>query len=532
MYKILIVDDEESIRTGLTVGVDWELLGCEVAGSVPDGSQALACIRQDVPDIVLSDISMEPMNGLDLCAAINEQYPQIKCILLTGFYDFDNACQAIKYGVVELLLKPTSPAKISAAVNRAIGKIKENSLTDILCSEIQHQAIENLALKRSMLLQNIFSGIDYGQDLPQLLAEADINLKRYFVVTILVDCLAREEDTPGFYSRTEQVVCKYIASVFRPLQYYIAHRADQCIRVVVEAESAPQDARADLHSRCRELSSMIDTLTDFYITVGISDPHTDASELYLASRESDNASRFIVYTADDPVIEYAALPKVPDRIMGEIRALMDNLTEAIRRLDLRASAGLLQELKAYCISHQVPFLENYNICLYLLNVCFQQFLSYDIPGFSLNEQYSFSKKLSGCKTIDSMYLLLESTIHLVNSTVEIKPKPSDLIGRVVSYIHANYASVLSLESIAGVFSISAGYLGRLFKSRMSVNLSNYIQQVRIEKAKELIVNTGLHTYEIAEAVGISDPVYFSKLFKKLTGCRVRDYRLEHAKKEP
>ncbi|MDY3618365.1 response regulator transcription factor [Agathobaculum sp.] len=343
MYKILIVDDGESIRTGLTVGVDWELLGCEVAGSVPDGSQALACIRQDVPDIVLSDISMEPMNGLDLCAAINEQYPQIKCILLTGFYDFDNACQAIKYGVVELLLKPTSPAKISAAVNRAIGKIKENSLTDILCSEIQHQAIENLALKRSMLLQ---------------------------------------------------------------------------------------------------------------------------------------------------------------------------------------------ELKAYCISHQVPFLENYNICLYLLNVCFQQFLSYDIPGFSLNEQYSFSKKLSGCKTIDSMYLLLESTIHLVNSTVEIKPKPSDLIGRVVSYIHANYASVLSLESIAGVFSISAGYLGRLFKSRMSVNLSNYIQQVRIEKAKELIVNTGLHTYEIAEAVGISDPVYFSKLFKKLTGCRVRDYRLEHAKKEP
>ncbi|MGE4549662.1 MAG: helix-turn-helix domain-containing protein, partial [Intestinibacillus sp.] len=91
---------------------------------------------------------------------------------------------------------------------------------------------------------------------------------------------------------------------------------------------------------------------------------------------------------------------------------------------------------------------------------------------------------------------------------------------------SNYASALSLEDIADVFSLSAGYLGRLFKSRMNVNLSTYIQQVRIEKAKDMVMHSELHIYEIAEAVGITDPVYFSKLFKKLAGCSVREYRLQ------
>ncbi|MGE4549290.1 MAG: response regulator, partial [Intestinibacillus sp.] len=477
MYKILIVDDEESIRTGLLVGVDWEALNCEVVDSVSDGVQALESIRRTVPDIVLSDISMQRMSGLELCAVISEEYPQIKCILLTGFYDFDNACQAIRYGVIELLLKPTSSAKISAAVKRAIGKIKENNIADILCSEIQHQAIANLALKQSMLLQNIFSGVDYGQELIHLLEEANINLTRYFVITIFVDCLAREEDAPGFYTQTEKIVSKYIASALRPLQYYIAYRSDQFIRVVIDADAQLKNARFDLHNRCRELSSMIDTLTDFYITVGISNPHDQAQELAAAALEADNASRFPVYTAEDPVIDYAALPIISDEVMGKIRTLMDSLTDAIRRLDLSASDTLLLSLKEYCVSRKIPYLENYNICLYLLNVCFQQFLSYDIPGFSLNEQYSFSQKLSGCKTIDSLYTLLQSTIHLISSTVCNKQKPTDLVGRIVRYIHSNYASALSLEDIADVFSLSAGYLGRLFKSRMNVNLSTYIQQV-------------------------------------------------------
>lgn len=527
MYKILIVDDEEAIRTGLTIGVDWSLLNCHVIGSACDGLKALEIIEQEMPDIILSDIVMQPMSGLELCEVVSQSYPHIKFILLTGLYDFDNACKAITYGVVELLLKPTSPAKISAAVHRAIGKINESHVANTLSSEIQHQAIENLALKQSLLLQNIFSAVDYGADLPHLLASANINLIRYYVITILVEGSSIELPTLGLYSHSEQIIRKYLLNTFRQLSCYTANCANKCIRIVVETSDVKDFTLSVLHECCHELSAMIDNLTDFYITVGISNPHTDVAELYTAAQESDNASHFAVYSADDPIIDYASLPVMSNKNMSEIKSRMDQLSASIRKLDLYDSDSQIQALSDYCISHRVQFMENYNICLYLLNVCYQQFLNYDVPGFALNEQYSLSKKLQDCKTIEAQYMLLQDTVHLLFHAMRIKSNSSDLINRICSYIQDNYQQPLSLESIADVFSISAGYLGRVFKKNTNVNLSTYIQKTRIDHAKILITTSNLHTYEIAEAVGIQDPVYFSKLFKKCTGQRVRDFRANH-----
>ncbi len=100
----------------------------------------------------------------------------------------------------------------------------------------------------------------------------------------------------------------------------------------------------------------------------------------------------------------------------------------------------------------------------------------------------------------------------------------DLIDQVKHYVQKNYAKELSLESIAAVFFISPSYLSRLFKQKTAVNLITYIQEKRIEQAKELALTTQMHAYEIGEAVGISDPVYFSKLFKKKTGFNISRFR--------
>ena len=105
----------------------------------------------------------------------------------------------------------------------------------------------------------------------------------------------------------------------------------------------------------------------------------------------------------------------------------------------------------------------------------------------------------------------------------------DLVFRVKQYIDQNYAGELSLEGLADYVHLSASYLSKLFKREVGQNISGYIQQVRIERAKVLLRTTAMKTYEIAEAVGIPDPVYFSKLFKKATGQKPKDFRSEEEK---
>ena len=169
-----------------------------------------------------------------------------------------------------------------------------------------------------------------------------------------------------------------------------------------------------------------------------------------------------------------------------------------------------------------------NIFVISTNVYHQQYYIYgklaEVES-TLSGQNSYYRQLWACNDPNTLYQQMARIIKTTITGVSRHyPSREDAILDVANYIQNNYAGDLSLEGIASVFYMSAGYLGRLFKNRFNVNITAYIQNVRINKAKELIRSTNLHTYEIAQAVGISDPVYFSKLFKKLTGCRVRDYR--------
>lgn len=523
MYKVLIADDVEPIRTGLAIGIDWAHLNCEVIGCVANGQQALSIIRENPPDIILSDISMEPMTGLELCSVVTKEYPKIKFILLTGYYNFNDAYQAIKFGVVEFLLKPTSPAQIASAIKRAISKIREQDITNMLYSEIQQQATENLALKQSSLLQNILTGTDYGDELPQLLEDASIDLFCYYCIAIQAYRRKGEEKTSKFYTNVRSTICRYISNVFSAYQLYITD-LDQTLYIIFSRNDRRPTPVETVHTCCQQLSSMIDMLTDFYISVGISDEHRNVQALGAARQEAATAAFFAAYSVNETIAEFSSLPTVPENTMTQIRGNLASLSDTIRNLDRARASALLENVKTDCLIWKMPFEKVCNICLYIYNICLQQILNWDIADFSIDRQRSFTHRLRRCRSIEAAFTLLEQEISAAFSVIDHSNRHISLIDRIQQYVQQNYANDLSLETISRHFSFSPGYLSRLFKQETGGNLSTYIQQVRIERAKELIVSTDLHTYEIAEAVGISDPIYFSKLFKKITNCRVKDYR--------
>lgn len=530
MFKILIVDDEPTIRRGLSSCIDWESLDCEVIGNAANGEEALMMMAQNTPDILLTDINMAPVNGIELIKTVGLTYPSVKSILLTGIYDFDNAYHAIKFNVVDLVLKPMSSAKVIQAVGKAIDQIRQEKQQKLLLDRIDLQAEENLRLKQAFLLSNLIEEDSYTEDLDIVLEQAALKLDCYCIVAIVI----RDIDAvnASLMRKAEESVYNYIDLVLEDIEYFSVFKRTRSIYVLINLEQDEQSARK-VRELCLELNDMIDNLTDFYISVGISNIHLSPGELHKAAAEAENASKFALYSDRNPVVEYANIPKVSTGTINDMKEYIDCILTAIENLDAAGALSALNRLIEFCALHKFPFKEACNIGYLIANMCVRQLWSYGfIQEYILSSQENFYNRIDRCQTVEELKASLSQSIRsTIQNLLGKKEDQGNIVSKIENYINDHFNQELSLEGIASVFHVSSGHLSRIFKARKNINLSNYIQMVRIEKSKALIVSSNLRTYEIAEMVGINDPVYFSKLFKKYTSCRVREYRARHAQQQ-
>ncbi|MGI6175829.1 MAG: response regulator [Christensenellales bacterium] len=524
MYRVLIVDDDSSIRKGLMTCVDWSALGCEVCGTASNGEEALRMVEKEKPDILLSDIKMPKMTGLELAEAINNKYPSVKCILLTGIYEFDSAYNAIKFGVIEFILKPTSSTKVADAVRKAVALIKKEQEEKELRENAQLQKKLNLELKRSYLLAGFIDGVQ-TMDAEKALDSVGLTLDQYSVVTILLCGMDDVLPEMQRFADVEESLRNYIDVIFAEIPYYCVFRNGRSIHVIANLER--EEYEQELRALCIELSRIVDNLADYNIAIGISRIHHDPHSLAVAGEESKNAASFAQYGDDkNPVVCYSDIPRLSNDTISAIMRHIGALAGAIERLNTTEALKILDELLHYCRERKIPISEYKDIGIITANLCLKQQWHYNyMSGNIPSSKKTYYSNIYNCTQPDEVgaYLrqLIESTIsELLNQNTGFR----DLVKNVENYILNNYRSDLSLEMLAKMFHISSGHLSRLFKARKNTNITSYIHTVRIERAKELIRTTDLHTYEIAEAVGIQDPVYFSKLFKKYCGMRVRDYR--------
>lgn len=536
MYKILIVDDENFIRRGLAGCLDWESLGCKLIGTAANGSEALEIVKNNKPDIIISDINMDKMSGLELVEHVSYQQPDIKCILFTGIYEFNNVYSAIKFDVVDLILKPTSPARIQQALSKAIYQIENERTQFGLKEQIKQQTRQNLQLKQAMLLSNIVEGsTDYGDSIEEALSNVEVNLENYVFITLLLYGVQDDnENLSSAFFKAEGTVYSYIDPLFEDTEYYCAFSNGQSIHVLVNFKEVKDNTLTETKKICIDLEKTIDNLTEFYCTIGISEFHTNPNEIQRAASESLNAANFASYDNRVAAIAlFSELPQMESDTMSDIKSYIDRFYNAINSTSDDELHVIMTQLLDYCEDNKLSLDETRNISILLANICACNLWEVgegDKSASSVQQEYG--KRLHDCLRLNEIKKNLNS---ILQQTLNNKTKPDrtshNIVDRVEKYIKKNYKEELSLDKIAGEFHISSSYLSRMFKSKKGLSLTTYIQTVRIEKAKGLIETSDLRTYEIADEVGITDPVYFSKIFKKFTGMRVRDYREQFLKKE-
>lgn len=520
MLKVMIVDNEAVIRRGLIHCIRWESIGCVVAAQAEDGIDALEQFDAVKPNIVISDIRMPGMDGLELARRLHEEHPRTKTIILTGFPDFEYAQRAIEYQVVDFVLKPTSVENLTRAIEKARARIAEERSSQDMALALADKSEQNLRLQRGILLYDLINRANLSLlYVLNRMAQLELNLTSYYVLRIDIvspDGGGEEQDLISCLHQAQRV----LADCLSEYSVHFVPRGDQMCYAVLcaPASSAPAEL-------CAEAVSILDSLFRFSLAIGISRHCTDPLRIAEAADEAGQAVRFARQPSESPVMDFDRLPALPQQAMERVYADLRLLKSAIEDQNRPSTRDIFVKLFTFIKENNLPIDSARNICIYIHQFCIS--LLFLPCAESCVEQNSLPtlKKLIEVNTIDELEENMRSFVeYMLDRTAVSVADPNGLVRTVKTCVAKHYSDELSLESLAARVYMSPSYLSRVFKRETGENLSIYIQNVRIDAAKTLLRTTSLRTYEVAERVGFSDPVYFSRIFKKITGVKPKDFR--------
>lgn len=528
MQKIMIVDNEAAIRKGLIHCISWTGLHCTIAAQAEDGLDALEQIPVVKPDIVISDIRMPGMDGLELAKELHTNYPWIKVIILTGFPDFEYAKQAISYQVVDFVLKPTSVESLTNAIEKAKARIAQEDAGHKLMKELENKEEQNLTLQQELFLHDLIRGVTMSQIfLLNRCARLKIDMTSYFALRLDIALLEEqqpltEEEEKRLTKHLQQVKTLLIDCLSECNVYFVPRGNQICYAIVNAPDSYP------LIRQCTETIHILNSLPQFFLSIGISRHFDNPLHLPKATEQADQAAQFARYSPDVPITSYEQLPEIPKESMERIFSDLSLLKAAIETQNHKGTRDILVKLFTFIRENKLPVDTVRTICLYIHQFCISLLFLPHLAGTLTEGSIPVLKKLIESESIDTMEQnMLLFVEQILSQTIAPDDQTDQLILSVKTYITQHYADDISLDNIANQVHLSPSYLSRLFKKKTGENLSSYIQTMRIEQAKTLLRTTTLKTYEVGERVGISDPVYFSRIFKKLTGTKPKDYRHEY-----
>lgn len=529
MIKILVVDDEFVIRKGIKTSIDWSSFGIEISDA-SNGKEALEKASAINPDIVITDIRMPVMDGLELCSKLREQLPQTKIVILSGYDDFSYAQNAIKYNVSDYLLKPIGADELIKTVSKLKQKIyaekriaEKNNKNTIIIKE-------NIELIQKQLFNTILNNEnrDYGYIFET--AEkigVSLNGPKYRIILIDIDNYFFITENMHNYQINEfrKNILDIGKKVLYPTGFIFDSESDYFI-TLLNVNSNEDKIIIDLIKKMKdELKTEIEVST----TICVGNICNDIQDLSKSYREARIALRQKIHFGKNSTIFYKKEFK-----QNQLRPLLYPSDEESLLLDSIRSANKAQTQDSICKIFK-PFKDSrasyrtiQTIAIRILTMVIN--LAEDM-GISFNDLpshiYNFYEEIRKYETFDDIIAWVDDNINkIIDSVIKKKSaKYNSIIALAVDYIEANYDKPITLKDIANVTYVTPNYLCNIFKKETNENFTEWLNKYRIEKAKQLLkASPQLKTYEIADMVGFNDYKYFSYVFKKYTGCNSRTYR--------
>lgn len=528
MLQALIVDDEPSHVHGLVKHIPWTKLGYTTPLTAESGEEAIPILEAGRIDVLITDVSMPGMNGIELAAEAKLIHPDIQILVISGYNEFEFAQEAIEVGAKGYVLKPLKlseierkltafrqtiesitqineqTVKLKEIVSDSQGMLKDTFIFDIL----EEEPMEEEALRSWCQLLNLPNRPTEGIQL----------------ITAVLDNYS--DSAAGNAQSKLMLGSALLQSASVALQDFgnllvSKVRPDQVVVILV---NPPIDKRSSIDKQMKFVQEYMHNSNGVSVTVGISRPGYEWRELnqifrevkftIADARQSGRGQLVYVGSTEQKAFEDFRMHEnmLPELLMlaesDDPVLLVDKVEQSFKDLERRG--------------HTLAYIQSLSISLLgeLSRKVWQD-----------TEEINFLNKrawhrLLDCKTTDMMK---DIVIDYIRSAVMLVRKERTLqqhhlISRIVSYMEDQLSNSMTVKQLADRFHLSAGHLSVLFKKETGLTISDFVKNLRMKKAKEMLQDPSIKIYEVAERVGFQTPAYFTYQFKKNEGCTPQEYR--------
>lgn len=503
MYKVMVVDDERNIRRGIIQLIDWNHLNCEVVSDCRNGQDALDYLGKKPVDIVVTDIKMPSVDGIELSSRIKEHYPQTKVIILTAFSDFNYAKQAIKYGVIDFIIKNEFIHELPQSIEKAKAMIRplaspEETVLECFKKLIRGHALSTDYAKRMDL-------IDYD----------------YCILACDIDYYDPTKDK----SHLLKILNNILTLTLKESPFHIIQSKKNYMIVVIQFHKSSSVTLNEVIQYANEIIIMVEEFMRIDIKLGISPIQKDYTQLALSHEQANTALSTILSEGSELNVYQEDSSDVPQGETIDIENYIRRINDLIFDNQQEESKGLLKELFDSLILNHYSFEQSKMYSLLLCSSIIRRAVKYQIDHDFQKMEIQVYQTIKTSQTMFSLLSLCDDTIdsiyRLTEGNLELK---SDLVRKVDDYIHAHYKSDLTLQMISQELFLNNSYLSRAYKKCTGNTITKAINMYRINKAKSLLINTSKKIYEIAEDVGFNDAAYFTHVFYKYMDQSPSDFR--------
>lgn len=532
LYRIMLVDDEEEVRTGIINKIDWETAGFEVVGDAENGEDGLEKLELLEPDVVLTDIRMPYMDGLTMSERIRQIHPSVKIVIFSGYDDFDYAKQAIKLNVIEYILKPVNVEELTAILGR-VKKVLDDEIEQRRnVRSLRESFMKNLPILKDHFLQKLVHGEVEERRIPLLLREYHINLaeaKEWVVAQVSINSPQSPDGAPELsLHREEELIPISVKQLIDEklngyCRFYTFRSAlGICVVAALDEGRSIESLVSVLDDLCRECKRIL----ELSVTIGVGQCCASLAMLERSYRESGDALNYRSMMGNGRVI-YIADVEPSQRSPLQIDSQLANDLSAVVKF------GTLEEIRG--VIHKIVqsmekarlHTNQYQLYLIGLTGALLDIIShYELDAYTILGGNVF-EVISSIKSFEALEHWLERCCTTISEGMSAERCSASrrLIQQAQRYIHENYWNPdLSLEMLCKQLHVSPAYLSTLFKQEMGESYISYLTAMRLQKAVELLSETDEKTYSIAAKVGYTEPNYFGYVFKKTYGVSPSKFR--------
>ena len=530
VYRLILVDDEAEVREGMLRRIDWEAGGFSIAGEAENGRDALELVERDPPDVVITDISMPVMDGMELGRALRERFPLVKVVFLTGFDEFAYAQQAVQMQAEDYLLKPVTAAAVLELLGRLRAKLdaEASHLEDVR----KLRAAWNLSVP---LLRDKFLSALFRKPLVREWADrartlgVPLEAQGYLVAALAVD----ESGLGGSEFHDDPDLALYaVLNLSNELtERHMAHHAvldeDRVLLLFLLPTAVPDAAFAQVWTALESIRVSVERYLRFTVSIGVGGMADAPGHIHRSAAEALRALEYRVIHGANRILYIHDM----ESSGADLIQIGADQTNALRlAVKVGEREGIRQAVGAFFKPFESAAPSLAGVQAWLLGLLGQ------IVGIAAELGVAMDAVLpAGHTWLTPLSLETMQEIRTWLTTVceglgarasgQRQTGVRQLVEQAKECVRTRYADPeLSVPTVAATLHVSPSYFSALFKKETGETFLNHLVKVRMDAARELLGTTDMKTADIAERVGYPDPHYFSYFFKKNMGISPKEYR--------